>query len=83
MWGGRSSVRAVLHIATISAVRDGPWLKRVYQRLLSRGKPKMVALVACARKLLITLNAMARSGLPWEERAIQTVQEASRPIPCA
>ncbi|MCK9512373.1 MAG: IS110 family transposase, partial [Pigmentiphaga sp.] len=39
-----------------------------YQRLIAAGKPKKVALVACAHKLMRILNAMARSGQPWNEQ---------------
>jgi transposase len=37
-----------------------------YQRLRAAGKPAKVALTACMRKLLIILNAIARSGTPWQ-----------------
>jgi transposase len=44
-----------------------PAIARFYQRLLAAGKPKKLALVACMRKLLTILNAMVRSGKPWDE----------------
>lgn len=64
-WGGRLSVRNVLYMATIAAVRFNPVLRTFYQRLVSRGKPKKLALIAAAHKLLTILNAMARDGKPW------------------
>lgn len=67
VWGGRSSVRSALHMAMLSAVRYNPVIKAFYSRLLAAGKPKKVALTACAHKLLRILNAMARTGLPWNE----------------
>jgi transposase len=63
--GGRAIVRSTLHMAMLSAVRYNPVLKAFYQRLIAAGKPKKVALVACSHKLLRILNAMARSGQPW------------------
>jgi transposase len=63
--GGRGEVRSVLYMATIAAVRFNPQLQRMYQRLLSLGKLKKVALIACARKLLTILNAMMRTNTPW------------------
>jgi len=39
----------------------------VYQRLVNQGKPKMVALIAAMRKLLILLNAMIREGKTWDQ----------------
>lgn len=59
IWGGRASVRSALYMATLSAVRCDPILKDFYQRLIARGKPPKLALVACMRKLLIHLNALA------------------------
>ena len=60
IWGGRSDVRAALYMATLSAMRYNPVIAAYYQRLLSAGKPKKVAMVACMRKLLTILNAMLR-----------------------
>lgn len=68
IWGGRSIVRSALHMATLSAVRFNPVIKAFYDRLLAAGKPKKVALTACSHKLLRILNAMARTGQPWNEK---------------
>lgn len=65
VWGGRASVRTALFLCAMAAIRCNPTIGGFYQRLRAAGKPKKVALVACARKLLTTLNAMARSGTPW------------------
>lgn len=65
-WGGRAAARSVLYMATLSAVRHEPVLKAFYQRLCAAGKPKKVALVACMRKLLTIINAIIRSGKPWD-----------------
>jgi transposase len=64
--GGRSPVRRALYLAAMTGVRWNPVLKAYYDRLVARGKPKKVALVACAHKLLIILNAMARDQRPWD-----------------
>ena len=48
------------------AKRFNPLLKAFYERLLAAGKPKMVATIAVARKLLIILNAMMRDQRPWQ-----------------
>jgi len=65
IWGGRSIVRCALYMATVSAVRFNPLIKPFYERLLAAGKPKKVALTACAHKLLRILNALARTGQDW------------------
>ena len=58
--GGRATVRAVLYMGALVATRRNAVIRAFYQRLLAAGKPKKVALVACMRKLLTILNAMAR-----------------------
>ena len=63
--GGRSSVRTVLYMAALVAARHNTVIRAFYQRLVAAGKPKKVALVACMRKLLSTLNTMVRTQTPW------------------
>ena len=63
--GGRAHVRAVLYMGALVAVRHNPVLESFYGRLLSAGKPKKVALVACTHKLLVILNAMLSDRAPW------------------
>jgi len=65
IWGGRAHVRHVLYMAAIAAVRSNPVIKPFYERLIARGKPHKVAMVACMRKMLTILNAMMRSNTPW------------------
>ncbi len=65
--GGRAHVRAVLFMATLVAMRHNPTLKAFYERLLAAGKPKKVAIVAVARKLLTMLNAILRDNRPWSQ----------------
>lgn len=68
IWGGRSIVRCTLHMAMLSAVRYNPVIKAFHDRLIAAGKPKKVALVACAHKLMRIVNAMVRSGQPWNDQ---------------
>ena len=70
VWGGRARVRAVLYMAALVGSRYNPVLRDLYQRLLTAGKPKKVALTACMRKLLTILNAMVKSGQPWRSPVI-------------
>jgi transposase len=67
--GGRAEVRAVLYMATLNATRFNPTIRAMYTRLVAAGKAKKVALIACARKLLTILNAMARTNTPWKLEA--------------
>lgn len=64
--GGRVSVRTVLFTAALAAARHNPSLKDFRDRLVANGKPKMVAIIAVARKLLTILNAILRDQKPWQ-----------------
>jgi transposase len=66
VYGGRAPVRAALYMAALVASKCNPVIRAFYQRLRAAGKPAKVALTACMRKLLIILNAMARSGTPGQ-----------------
>lgn len=64
-WGGRERVREVLYMGALVATRFNPTVKEFYERLCAAGKPKMVALVACMRKLLLILDAILKNRTPW------------------
>jgi transposase len=66
IWGGRAQVRGVLYMAALVASRFNPLIAAFYQRLLAAGKSKKLALTACMRKLLVTLNAILRDRTPWQ-----------------
>ncbi len=68
VWGGRAKVRNSLYMATLAATKANPQIKAMYTRLVSAGKPKKVALVACMRKLLVILNAMLKHGAHWNQQ---------------
>jgi transposase len=73
VYGGRAPVRAALYMAALVASKCNPVIRVFYQRLRAAGKPAKVALTACMRKLLTILNAIARSGTPWQpERMLVT-----------
>ena len=52
-------------MATLVATRYNPTIAAIYERLVARGKPKKLALVAAMRKLLSMLNSMVRDQRPW------------------
>jgi transposase len=70
--GGRTSVRTTLFMCTLVATKYNPVIRAQYQRLLAAGKPKMVALTACMRKLLTILNAMVKTNSQWSASYAQT-----------
>ncbi|EJL3974876.1 IS110 family transposase [Salmonella enterica subsp. enterica serovar Braenderup] len=63
---GRQSVRNVLYMGVISATRFNPVIKAFYDSLLLRGKPRKVAIIACMHKLIRIINAMMRTGKPFD-----------------
>lgn len=67
IFGGRAGVRTSLYMAVLVATRFNPVIKAFYKHLITAGKPKKVALVACMRKLLSILNAMFRKSEQWDE----------------
>lgn len=65
--GGRSSIRQGMFMPVLVAIRHNARIKAFYDRLIGQGKPKMVAIIACMRKLLTILNTMVREGKKWNE----------------
>lgn len=64
--GGRQRLRQSLYAAALPAVFHwNPQLKAFYKRLIAAGKSHTLALVACARKLLIFVNTVVARGIPW------------------
>ena len=74
-WGGRTEVQLALYMAVLTAVRYEPAFWEFYQQLLSRGKAKKVALVACMRKLLMCINTLLREKVDWDPRRYLSVKE--------
>jgi transposase len=68
VWGGRADVRAVLYMATVSAIRCNDTIKAFADRLKKTGKPPKVVIVACMRKLLTIMNAMLKNSTPWNPK---------------
>ena len=66
--GGRPCVRAALYMAALVAARHNPELKQAYSAFRAQGKPAKVALIAIARKLLVTANALVKAGTPYVKK---------------
>ncbi len=65
IWGGRSAIRTVLYMATVSARRCNPVIKAFADRLAAKGKKFKVLITACMRKLLVILNTLVKNNTPW------------------
>jgi transposase len=63
--GGRCEIRKLLYMPTLAAIRHNPVIRSYYLRLVDRGKNKMVAVVACMRKILVILNSMVAKNEAW------------------
>jgi transposase len=63
--GGRAVVRSALYMSVLVSIRRKLPLAETYHRLRASGKPAKVAIVACMRKLVTTLNAILRDKKPW------------------
>jgi transposase len=65
--GGRGQVRRALYMAAVASLTtDKSPLKDRYARLIARGKPPKLALVALMRTMLVTLNAMMKARANWQ-----------------
>jgi transposase len=68
VWGGRARLRACLYMAAVAAARgSNPVIAGFYKRLRLAGKPAKLALTACMRKMIVTLNAMLRTNTAWKQ----------------
>ncbi|EGQ8941612.1 IS110 family transposase [Vibrio parahaemolyticus] len=69
--GGRTQVRTVMYMAMMSAIQCNPVFRATYERLLTAGKPKKVAIVASMRKMVVILNSMLRDGVMWDTDSLK------------
>ena len=68
IWAGRAALRACLYMAAVAAARGvNPMIAALYRRLRLAGKPAKLALTACMRRLVVTLNAMLRTNTTWKQ----------------
>ncbi len=70
IWGGRAPVRCALYIGVLAGIRYNPVISPYYYRLRKEGKPFKVAMVACIRKLLTTLNVIIATRRRWDTNRI-------------
>lgn len=66
--GGRQRVRTVFFVSMMSAIQCHPKLKPMYERMVANGKPKKVALIACMRKQITSLNTMVKNNTCRDEK---------------
>ncbi|MGE0087837.1 MAG: transposase [Desulfococcaceae bacterium] len=66
--GGRCEVITLLYMPTLVAIQHNPVIRDFYNRLIKKGKNKMVAVIACMRKILVILNAMVKNNQVWNPK---------------
>ncbi|MEZ4525352.1 MAG: IS110 family transposase [Desulfobacterales bacterium] len=66
--GGRCEIRTLLYMPTLVATQHNPVIRDFCNRLIKKGKNKMVAVVACMRKILVILNSMVKNNQPWKPK---------------
>lgn len=66
---GRPIPRAMLYLAALTQLRCKPWARDFRDKLTAKGKPKMIAVVALMRRLIVALNAMIKQDRTWWEPA--------------
>jgi transposase len=71
IWGGRAAVRRILYLAALTASQRNLDMKAFYRRLVDKGKPAKVALIAVARKLVLLANALLAENRAWQPKAPQ------------
>ena len=64
--GGRAPIRTVLYMAMLCAIQHNPVIREFYEKLVTQGKHKKVAITACMRKMITILNAMVKNNCEWQ-----------------
>jgi transposase len=63
--GGRAALKRAAYLAATAALLHNPWAKSLYRHLRAKGKSHKVVVIAIARRIVVTLNAMLRTNTPW------------------
>jgi transposase len=80
--GGRERLRGAVYTAALPAsFRWNSQLIALYQRLIAAGKEHKLALIACARKLLIFANTVVARGTPWDHERPPVASMIALPQP--
>ncbi len=64
--GGRAKLRSIIYMGVLSATIHNKIISKFYNRLIKKGKPHNLAMIACMRKMLCILNAMVRNNTQWD-----------------
>ena len=65
--GGRAKLRSILYMGVLSATIHNKIISKFYNRLIKKGKPHNLAMIACMRKMLCIINSMVRNNTRWDD----------------
>ena len=65
IYDGRLIPRNALYMASLSAIRYNPIIKRFFESLVAKGKKRKIALIACMHKMIIILNSIIKNKTMW------------------
>lgn len=68
--GGRAALKRAGFLAAMAMTRHNSWAKATVERLRANGKAHKVAIIALARRLFVTLNAMIKNGTTWQQPSL-------------
>ncbi len=71
---GNQKMRNLLFLCSFSACKYNKGCKAIYERIVSKGKSKKLALIAVSNKLLKQAFAIAKSGLPYDENFVSVLK---------
>jgi len=63
---GNARLRKALFLPTQTAIRFNPLLRGFFERLVAAGKPKMRAVGACVRKLVMLCYGVLKNRAPFD-----------------
>jgi len=65
---GNWRIRKTLYMPTVVAIKHNPVIRDFYLKLCAKGKPKMVALIASMKKLLLIARAVLTTKTPYKTK---------------
>lgn len=70
---GNKKLRNLLFLCAFNACKHNKACRLLYERIVAKGKSKKLALIAVANKLLKQCFAIAKSGLPYDEKFVSVL----------
>ena len=75
---GLSLVRAILFMPTMASIQHNQEMKLVYDNLVNRGKPKMLAIIAVMRKIILLAHSLYKNNEKYDEERYLNFKQIKR-----